>query len=72
MTEITYLEAIRQGLIEEMERDPNVFLLGEDIAFFGGSKAALRRQAQLIERHIFRRFIDPSLDVVFRLEASTF
>ena len=37
MPEITYLEAIRQGLWEEMERDPNVFLLGEDIAAFGGA-----------------------------------
>ena len=37
MTEITYLEAIRQALIEEMERDPNVFLLGEDIGAYGGA-----------------------------------
>ena len=29
--EVTYLEAIRQGIWEEMERDPSVFLLGEDI-----------------------------------------
>jgi 2-oxoisovalerate dehydrogenase E1 component beta subunit len=33
----TYLEAIRQGLIEEMERDPSVFLIGEDIAAYGGA-----------------------------------
>jgi 2-oxoisovalerate dehydrogenase E1 component beta subunit len=33
----TYLEAIRQGLWEEMERDPNVFLLGEDIGVYGGA-----------------------------------
>ena len=26
----TYLEAIREGLWEEMERDPNVFLIGDD------------------------------------------
>ena len=37
MTEITYLEAIRQALIEEMERDPNVFILGEDICAYGGA-----------------------------------
>jgi 2-oxoisovalerate dehydrogenase E1 component beta subunit len=36
MAEITYLEAIRQGLCEEMERDPRVFLLGEDIGALGG------------------------------------
>jgi 2-oxoisovalerate dehydrogenase E1 component beta subunit len=33
----TYLEAIRQGLWEEMERDPNVFLIGEDIGIYGGA-----------------------------------
>jgi pyruvate/2-oxoglutarate/acetoin dehydrogenase E1 component len=37
MAEITYLEAIREALTEEMERDPNVFLLGEDIGAFGGA-----------------------------------
>jgi 2-oxoisovalerate dehydrogenase E1 component beta subunit len=36
-TEVTYLEAIRQGLWEEMERDPNVFLIGEDIGVYGGA-----------------------------------
>ncbi len=34
---VTYLEAIRQGLWEEMERDANVFLLGEDIGTYGGA-----------------------------------
>ena len=33
----TYLEAIRQGLWEEMDRDPSVFLLGEDIGLYGGA-----------------------------------
>jgi len=37
MAEITYLEAIRQALFEEMERDPNVFVLGEDIGAYGGA-----------------------------------
>ena len=37
MTEITYLEAIREALFEEMERDPNVFCLGEDIGAYGGA-----------------------------------
>ena len=36
MAETTYLEAIRQGIAEEMERDPRVFLLGEDIGALGG------------------------------------
>ena len=37
MAEITYLEAIREALFEEMERDPDVFLIGEDIGVFGGA-----------------------------------
>src|SRR5271157_628370 len=37
MPEITYLEAIRQGLWEEMKRDENVFLIGEDIGRYGGA-----------------------------------
>ena len=30
MPQLTYLEAIRQGIWEEMERDPSVFCIGED------------------------------------------
>jgi pyruvate/2-oxoglutarate/acetoin dehydrogenase E1 component len=37
MAEITYLEAIREAIVEEMERDPDVFLLGEDIGAYGGA-----------------------------------
>jgi 2-oxoisovalerate dehydrogenase E1 component beta subunit len=37
MAEITYLEAIREALFEEMARDENVFCLGEDIGAFGGA-----------------------------------
>jgi pyruvate/2-oxoglutarate/acetoin dehydrogenase E1 component len=37
MAEITYLEAIRAGLTEEMARDENVFVLGEDVGAFGGA-----------------------------------
>ncbi|HET7564921.1 MAG TPA: alpha-ketoacid dehydrogenase subunit beta [Gemmatimonadaceae bacterium] len=37
MAEVSYLEAIRQALFEEMERDPNVFVLGEDIGAYGGA-----------------------------------
>ena len=37
MAVMTYLEAIRQGMWEEMERDERVFLLGEDIGAYGGA-----------------------------------
>jgi 2-oxoisovalerate dehydrogenase E1 component beta subunit len=37
MAEVTYLEAIREGLREEMARDDRVFMLGEDIGSYGGA-----------------------------------
>jgi len=37
MRKITYREVLKEALREEMRRDPRVFLLGEDIAQFGGS-----------------------------------
>lgn len=37
MAETTYIEAIRQGIWEEMERDENVFVLGEDVGVYGGA-----------------------------------
>ena len=36
MTEMTYAQAARLGLKEEMERDPTVWALGEDLGFEGG------------------------------------
>lgn len=35
--ELTYLEAIREALVEEMRRDPKVFVLGEDVGEYGGA-----------------------------------
>jgi len=37
MAEVTFLEALRQGLWEEMERDERVFILGEDVGVYGGA-----------------------------------
>jgi len=36
MRELTYTQALREALSEEMERDPNIILMGEDIAAYGG------------------------------------
>src|SRR5919199_1613995 len=33
----TFVEAIRQGIWEEMERDPTVFVIGEDVGVYGGA-----------------------------------
>jgi 2-oxoisovalerate dehydrogenase E1 component beta subunit len=38
--ELTYLEAIREALAEEMRRDPKVFVLGEDVGAYGGAFGA--------------------------------
>jgi pyruvate/2-oxoglutarate/acetoin dehydrogenase E1 component len=35
--ELSYLEAIREALVEEMRRDPKVFVLGEDVGAYGGA-----------------------------------
>jgi 2-oxoisovalerate dehydrogenase E1 component beta subunit len=36
MKKITYIDAITEGMAEEMERDESVFLIGEDIGLYGG------------------------------------
>jgi 2-oxoisovalerate dehydrogenase E1 component beta subunit len=55
MSQLTYLEAIRQGIWEEMEQDPSVFLLGEDIGAFGG---AFKATAGMLEKFGPERVID--------------
>jgi 2-oxoisovalerate dehydrogenase E1 component beta subunit len=35
--DFTYLDAIREALLEEMRRDPKVFVLGEDVGPYGGA-----------------------------------
>jgi 2-oxoisovalerate dehydrogenase E1 component beta subunit len=35
--ELSYLEAIREAMVEEMRRDPKVFVLGEDVGAYGGA-----------------------------------
>jgi pyruvate dehydrogenase E1 component beta subunit len=42
MPRITVREAISQALWEEMERDPNVFILGEEVGVWGGSYAVTK------------------------------
>jgi len=37
MREITYAQAVREAMSEEMRRDPKVFLLGEDVGVYGGA-----------------------------------
>jgi 2-oxoisovalerate dehydrogenase E1 component beta subunit len=53
--EVTYLEAIRQGVWEEMERDPDVFVIGEDIGVYGG---AFKVTAGMLDHFGERRVVD--------------
>src|SRR5512132_2241365 len=55
MASTTYLEAIREGLMEEMERDPNVFCIGEDIGVYGG---AFKVTAGFLEKFGEKRVVD--------------
>ena len=55
MPTVTYLEAIRQGIWEEMERDPNVFCLGEDLGVYGG---AFKITAGMLEHFGEKRIVD--------------
>src|SRR5258706_3103595 len=55
MSLTTYVEAIRQGIWEEMERDESVFVLGEDVGIDGG---AFKVTAGMLEKFGEWRIID--------------
>ena len=55
MLQLSYKEAIIQALSEEMERDENVFLIGEDVAVLGG---AFRASKGLLEKFGEKRVVD--------------
>jgi pyruvate dehydrogenase E1 component beta subunit len=42
MATITYREAISQALMEEMERDERIFIMGEEVGLWGGTYAVTR------------------------------
>ena len=55
---LTIAEAIREGIAEEMERDPSVFLIGEDIGIPGGFGGAFGVYLGLPEKFGRERIID--------------
>jgi 2-oxoisovalerate dehydrogenase E1 component beta subunit len=59
--ETTYLEAIRQAMWEEMDRDERVFLIGEDVGVFGG---AFKTSSGLQEHFGTGRVIDTPISEV--------
>jgi pyruvate/2-oxoglutarate/acetoin dehydrogenase E1 component len=62
---ITLIEAINQGLHEEMERDERIFLIGEDIAGYGGVFKATKG---LYERFGPMRVIDSPISENFLVQ----
>ena len=42
MRTITYRDALREAIREEMQHDERVFIMGEDIAGYGGTYAVSR------------------------------
>jgi len=46
MREVTYAEALREAMSEEMRRDPEVFLMGEDVGVYGGAFGVSRGMVQ--------------------------
>ena len=55
MRELSYLEAIREALQQEMRRDPRVFAIGEDVGVYGGAFGVTRG---LVEEFGEQRVID--------------
>jgi pyruvate dehydrogenase E1 component beta subunit len=55
MPTITYRDALNQALREEMERDPNVFLMGEEVGVYQGAYKVSRG---LLERFGEQRVVD--------------
>src|SRR4051812_45814382 len=55
MREITYRQALNEALAEEQERDPNVFLMGEEVAEYNG---AYKVSQGLLERFGAKRIVD--------------
>jgi 2-oxoisovalerate dehydrogenase E1 component beta subunit len=58
MPVMTYIEAIRKGIWEEMERDDRVFMIGEDIGAHGG---AFKLSAGMQEHFGPNRIVDTPL-----------
>ena len=64
---ITYIDALREGMREEMLRDENVYCIGEDIGTYGG---AFRATAGFLEEFGRPRILDTPLSEIAILGAS--
>jgi len=64
MREITYVEAVNEALIEEMERDERVFIFGEDITVGYGGGGMFGATRGIADRFGLDRIIDTPLSEV--------
>ena len=58
-TEMTYAQAVREAMCEEMRRDENVLLLGEDVGVYRGAFGVTQEMykefpGRVISRSCFR------------------
>ncbi len=61
MRQLEYREAIREAVIEEMDRDPGVFLIGEDIGVYGG---AFRAYKGLLDKYGPERVVNTPISEI--------
>jgi pyruvate dehydrogenase E1 component beta subunit len=52
---LSFREALREAMVEEMERDPNIFLMGEEVGYYNG---AYKVSEGMLERFGERRVVD--------------
>ena len=52
---LSYREALNQAMSEEMERDPNIFLMGEEVGHYQG---AYKVSQGMLQKFGERRVID--------------
>src|SRR3954471_4011992 len=64
----TYLDAIREAMVEEMRRDPRVFLIGEDVGAYGG---AFKASDGMIEEFGAERVIDTPISEIAIIGAAS-
>jgi len=64
---LTYIDALREGMLEELRRDEDVFMLGEDIGTYGG---AFRATAGFLDEFGRPRILDTPLSETAIIGAS--
>jgi pyruvate/2-oxoglutarate/acetoin dehydrogenase E1 component len=53
MREVTYWQALNEALREELDRDPDVFVMGEDVGIYGGAYGVTRGLIRGLRRRAY-------------------